>query len=214
MKNSYKAASIGATLLLAASSQAGQFYLGGDGGVAFQQNTAVRDNSGFNGQSGDMKFNTGWRAGGVVGYSFCKYFSTEVDASVIYNRINQIGTMPFSSTTPGEAHLDEVPLLVNGVFTWPLGKFKPYVGVGLGAAMGIFDSKNIIGAGGNYSDTDYTLAYQGEVGFRYTIINNLDLGVAYKFVGTTDHDWKDNNISLKTDGTMTHTIVGTISYRF
>jgi len=42
----------------------------------------------------------------------------------------------------------------------------------------------------------------------------MDLGVAYKFVGTADHNWHNNNITLKTDGTMTHTILATFTWRF
>ncbi len=214
MKNSYKFTFIGATLLLAASSQAGQFYVGVDGGAVFQNNPGIRSGTGFGGSSGDVKFDTGWRAGGVIGYSFCNYFSTELDASVIYNRINQIGNQPLSPVG-ANAHLDEFPLLVNGVFTWPLGKFRPYAGIGVGAAVGNFEGNNIPGSTNpSYRNTDVTFAYQAEVGISYTVVNHLDLGVAYKFTGTTDHDWTDNGVPLKTDGTMAQSIMGTITYRF
>jgi OOP family OmpA-OmpF porin len=210
MKNIYKATPIGAALLLAAAnSHANQLYLGVDGGGAFQQTISIRDNSGFNG-GGNIKFNTGWRVDGDIGYGFNKYFSTELNAGLIYNQINSIGNQQGTS-----AHLDEVPILINGIFTWPLGKLKPYVGVGVGVAITTFDGSNITGTPtGSYRDTDTTLAYQGEAGLRYSLTRHLDLGVEYKFVGTTDHKWSDNSIVLKTDGTMTHTILGTFTYRF
>jgi OmpA-OmpF porin, OOP family len=213
MKNSYKTTSLGAALLLAANAHAGEWYVGADGGVAFQQDVSIRDNTGPNGNGGDLKFDTGYRAGGNIGYSFCKYFSTELDASVIHNNINTVGAQTLSSGD-GSAHLDEIPLLVNGVFTWPLGKFKPFAGVGVGAAIEIFDNSAVPGWSGTYRETDYTFAWQGEAGFNYAVARHLDLGVAYKFVGTTDNDWTDNNGPFKTDGTMTHTIMGTITWRF
>jgi OmpA-OmpF porin, OOP family len=221
MKNSYKVTPIGAALLLAAAnSHANGLYVGADGGGAFQQDVSIRNGSGFGGAAGDVKFDTGWRAGADIGYGFNKYFSAEFDGSVIYNRINTIGTQPLSVTSPGgSAHLAEAPLLINGIFTWPLGRFKPYVGLGVGAAAGFFHSYNVVGSflpGQNpaYHDTDLTFAYQAEAGLRFSLTHHIDLGVAYKFVGTTDHEWTDNSVTLKTDGTMTHTILGTFTYRF
>jgi OOP family OmpA-OmpF porin len=209
MKNSYKVASLGTVLLLsAANSRANQLYVGADGGGAFQQSVSIRDNSGFNSSGGDVKFDTGWRAEGYVGYNFCKYFSTELDGGLIYNRINAVGNQQGTS-----AHLDEVPILLNGVFTWPIGRLKPYVGIGVGASIETFDGSNITPVG-TYRSTDVTFAYQGEAGLEYSLTRHIDLGVAYKFVGTTDQKWTDDSISLKTNGTMTHTILGTLTFRF
>lgn len=214
MKKSYKTTTLGAALLLAANAHAGEWYVGAEGGGAFQQDVSIRDNTNPYGNGGDVKFDAGYRAGGDVGYSFCKYFSTELDASDIHNNINTVGDS--LSSIGASAHLDEIPLLVNGVFTWPMGNFKPYVGAGAGAAIGIVDSSNIYGLvpSGTYRDTDYTFAWQGEAGFNYAVARHLDLGVVYKFVGTTENDWNDDKVPLKTDGTMTHTIMGTITWRF
>jgi opacity protein-like surface antigen len=216
MKNSYQLTSLGALILMAAANgRANQLYVGADGGGAFQQNVSIRGGTGFGGAGGDVKFQTGSRAGAFVGYGFCKYFSAELDVSDIYNRITQAGQTPFSASSPGgSAHLNEIPILIKGEFTWPLGAFKPYIGVGVGAMIGMFDSSNITGTTGNYSDTDFTFAYQGEAGLRYSFTRHIDLGVAYEFVGTTDHEWRDSGIPLKTDGTMTQSILGTFSYRF
>ena len=214
---------VGATLLLAAASGHAQFadklYFDVDGGGAFQQDIAIKNGTGFGNPPGNVKFDTGWRAGADVGYNFCKYFAAEVESGVIWNDIN-MGSSPALSAIPSaKAHLEEVPLLVNGIYKFPLeGSFKPYVGVGVGGVFGIFDSSNIPGSGPGaaptYRDTDCVFAYQAEAGFKYSVSTHMDLGVAYKFVGTTDHNWHDNNITLKTDGTMTHTILATFTWRF
>ena len=93
---------VGATLLLAAASGHAQFadklYFDVDGGGAFQQDIAIKNNI-FAGIPGNIKFDTGWRAGADVGYNFCKYFAAEVDAGVIWNDIN-MGSSPALSTLP------------------------------------------------------------------------------------------------------------------
>ena len=111
-------------------------------------------------------------------------------------------------------------MLVNSVYTVPIkGPFKPYFGFGLGAAISRFDSANIPlsyypGSDPHYRDTDTTFAYQALVGFKYSVIKHLELGIAYKFTGTTDHGWTDNEIDFQTQGTLTHSVLATLTYRF
>jgi opacity protein-like surface antigen len=224
MNNSHKMTTVGATLLLAAASGhaqlADKFYLDVDGGGAFQQSVSIKNNTGFNisPPSGDIRFNTGFRTGLGAGYNFCESFAVELDAGIIHNTINTVGQYQLS-TYNANAKLDEIPLLLNAIYKFPLkGSFKPYIGAGIGGMAGIFDSSNIpfsgSGATPTYKDTDYTFAYQAEVGFKYSLGKNMALGVAYKFIGTTDHSWNDNGITLKTDGTMPQSIEATFTWRF
>lgn len=224
MKKSHKLTTAGATLLLAAANGhaqfADKFYLDVDGGGAFQQNVAIKNNTGFNisPPSGGIHFNTGFRAGLDAGYNFCESFAVELDTGVIQNTIRTVGQYQLSAYN-ANAQLDEIPLLVNFIYRFPIkGSFKPYVGAGVGGVSGIFDSSNIPfsgpGANPTYSDTDYTFAYQAEAGFKYSLGKNTALGVAYKFVGTTDHSWTDNSINLKTAGTMAQSIEATFTWRF
>jgi len=225
MKNSYKLTTVGTTLLLTALAGRAQaadsgekFYVNVDAGGAFQTDIAIKNSTGFVGPGGDIKFDTGFRAGVEFGYNFNQSFSAELEAGIIRNTINQVGIQDLSSVG-ADAELDEIPLMVNGIYKIPLkGNFKPYVGVGVGAVVGIFDSSNIPGSSSDsnpkYSDADFTFAYQAEVGFKYELGQNAELGLVYKFIGTTDHGWKDNNIELKADGTMTHAIEATFGWRF
>lgn len=205
----------GATLLLAATSghaqpSAGNFFLGVDAGVAFQQEVTVH--SGFDGLPGDLKFAPGWSLDGDIGYSVSQFFSVDIDCGVMRNKITTIGDQPLANI--GSAHLAEIPMLLNGVFTYPLGHFKPYVGGGLGGAMGIFGSSNIPGSGPDFHDTDGTFAYQAEIGLKYSLGQNVELGLAYRFVGTSRHSWTDNGITLNTNGTMSHLIEATFTWQF
>lgn len=224
MKHSNKMAIVGATLTLAAASGhaqlADKFYIGVDGGGAFQQDISIKNNTGF-APGGNIQFDTGFRAGLDLGYNVCDSFAVELETGLIKNDINQVGVQSLSSFSNGsEAELDEIPLLVNLIYKFPLkSSFKPYIGVGVGGMAGIFKSSNIqnsffLGGNPTYKDTDYTFAYQAEAGFKYWLNQNIAFGVAYKFVGTTEHTWNDNSITLQTDGTMTQSIEATFTWRF
>jgi opacity protein-like surface antigen len=225
INSSYGLAAAGATLLFAAASGRAQaqgnfppfvdnVYVGIDSGASLQQDIDVKD--GFNGSGGQIKFQTGWTLGATMGYSISKYFSAELNSGVVWNNISTVGNQSLNGV--GWARLAEVPVVVSGVFTYPLGDFKPYLGAGLGAAMGIFDSSGIPGSGTSpnptYRDADVTFAYQVQLGFKYSLAKNLDLGLAYRFIGTSDHSWSDNSIQLNTSGTKTHLIEGTFTWRF
>ena len=195
---------------------ADNFFVGVEGGVALAQDSSILDNSGFGGSATAIKFATGWRAGGYVGYNFCEYFAAQLDSSLIWNDITAVGGQTVSSF--GSAHLEQVPVLLEGVFKYPLGKFKPYVTAGLGGDFARFASTGIPFSGPpsnlNYASLDTTLAYEAGLGFTYSLTKYLDLGAVFKLVGTTDHGWNDNGISLKTDGTIVSTINATVTWRF
>lgn len=85
--------SAGALALAAAASHAqsaGKFYIAGDGGAAFQEQISIRNLNSFV-SGGEVKFDTGSRAGLLLGYNWRPSFATELDASVIRNSINTIG---------------------------------------------------------------------------------------------------------------------------
>jgi opacity protein-like surface antigen len=213
-RNPYGLAAAGATLLLATANvhaqSASNVFLDFNGGGAFQQDVSVQ--SGFNGVPGHMQFAPGWCLTGDAGYSFSRLFSADLESGVVWNDISSLDGQSLAGIA--SAHLAEIPVLANGVFTYPLGHFKPYLGAGLGLAVGVFESSNIPGSGPSFSDTDLTFAYQFQVGLKYSLNQNMELGLSYRFFGTSGHSWTDNGISLNTDGTMTHLIEATFTWRF
>jgi opacity protein-like surface antigen len=215
-------AAAGATLFIAASGHAeslancplDNIYAGVDAGGSFQQNISILNDSGFNGGGGEIKFQPGWRIGGFAGYRFCDHFSAEISSGVIWNNITTIGIQNLSGVA--SARLEEVPLIVSGIYTYPVGNFKPFVGAGIGAGFGFFDGENFQPLGGptHYRSDDTTFLYQFEIGAGYSILKNLDLSVAYRFVGTGDHYWNNGGIPLTTSGTLDHTLEAQITWRF
>lgn len=216
MKNTSKLTMTGASLLLVVTSgHAGSFadklYLDGGVGVSIQQGTDIQFAMG--GNSGQVQFDPGIRGEIAVGYNINKHFAAEIESGLMWNSVDSIAGNSGSSLGY-RAEIYEIPTLVNFIYRPLHGKFQPYVGIGAGVAATIFDSSNIPLYSPSFSDTDWTFAYQGEIGFKYAICSSTDLGIAYKFTGTTDHNWSDSGYSLKTDGTMAHTFMVTLTWKF
>lgn len=54
------------------------------------------------------------------------------------------------------------------------------------------------------SDDAFGLAWQATAGCRYELIQGMDLGLAYKYLGTTDRTF--NRLEVRLDGTQTHSV--------
>ena len=200
------------TSAIETNSVADKMYVSGDVGAAWQQNVNAQ------GGNGTVNFDTGVRGDVTFGYNFCENFAAELETGVIANSINSIAGNTLSSFG-ASADLYEIPILVNGIYRLPLkGGWTPYVGAGVGGAATYFTAKNVplfgFGSNSSYKSTDFTFAYQAEVGLKYAVGKNIDLGIAYKFTGTTDHNWSDNGVTFKTDGTMAHAILATFTWKF
>ena len=45
-------------------------------------------------------------------------------------------------------------------------------------------------------------------------IPSMDVGLAYKFLGTFNHDWSEQGITFKTGGTYSHSFLATLTWKF
>jgi len=215
MKTSRGLTIIGGALLMAAAQSRAQsadkFYFDLNAGPAIPQSTGIRV-SPF-GNNGDVKYNVGFRGDLDFGYNFTPDFAGELESGVIWNGIHSIRGNTLTGSN-SRADLFQVPLLANFIYK-PMHKaFQPYFGIGVGGEAALFDSANVPLFGSKFTDTDFTFACQAEVGFKYYINSSMELGLAYKFLGTTDHSWSDNGITFKTDGTMTHSVMATFGWKF
>jgi len=205
---------LGMPLFLAAApayAQCTNLYVDVSAGPALQQDVSIH-NSSF-GNAGTVNFDAGLRAGVRIGYDFTPSFAAEFETGVIWNGVNSIHGNTLSDFG-SSANLCEIPLLANFIYKPLHGAFEPYVGVGCGGVAGIFDESNTPLFGPSFNDSDFVFAYQAEAGFKYSVSQNIELGLAYQFLGTTDHHWADNGVSLNTGGTMTHAITATFTWRF
>lgn len=173
-----------------AQNQAG-FYVGARGGADWLLNTPVNINgiatvTGFGtgpfNSTDNASFNTGWVAGGFIGYDFV---GPRVEVEALYH--DNTGTA--SSTTPilgvgtwhtnGKVEVQQTSVMANLYYDFFANEaFTPYVGAGAGIAF----VNTRIGELTNSSDTEF--AYQGIVGVGYKVTPNVRINVDGRYYGT------------------------------
>ena len=189
-----------------------KLYLGFDGGVALQQDVTLQDSIG---DSEKVTFNPGARLDMMLGYKFTEHWAAEVELGFIANGVSR--SYALGTDYAGVTYL-QLPVLVNGIYTLPLNKSKTclaYFGAGIG---GVFSK--YMDDYGDETPGDSAFAYQVQTGVKWAAGRRWEVGVAYKFLGTTGHDvgsgWDSmgNPTEFTSDGTMTHSILATLTCRF
>jgi opacity protein-like surface antigen len=187
----------GAVLLIAAAAVradgiSDKVYVNGDVGAAFLQDITIKNSGGA-----ELQFDTGVRADVGIGYNISDALAAELDAGVVWNQFKH------SSDS-----LYQVPLMANLIYTLPVKwAVVPYIGAGVGGVAGIVDASG-------FSDTDFVFGYQAMAGIKYAVTKDVDIGVGYKFLGTTDYSWTDHGTTVKTEEAFTHSVLATLTVRF
>lgn len=196
----------GTMLVIGAANASAQMYLNGEVGAAFAQDVTIKNTGGAK-----ASFNPGVRGGFALGYNLSDSFAAEFESGVIWNSMDTLGGMSVSDAG-ATIDLYQIPFLANLVYKTPVKSgFSGYIGAGVGGVASILD---VSAQGNNGNDTDFTFAYQGMAGVKYAICKNMDVGVAYKFLGTLDHSWNIGGGGLSTEALYTHSVLATFTFRF
>ena len=190
LKLALTSAIAGLALTQASNAQTPGFYVGAEGGLNWMTN--------FNANTNLMAApvvgvtpQTGWAAGGVVGYDFV---GPRVEFETVY-RNNQTNVK-----VPGTALANQVgqlSFMVNGLYDFMAdSRFTPYVGAGLGLAL--------VDGNGPLSSTVF--AYQGIVGVGYKATDNIRVNLDGRYYGTTNPSangmaWTNNNLGVMASAT-------------
>jgi len=151
-------------------------YIGAEGALNWLLNT------------GSYSMNTGWAAGGKIGYDFV---GPRVEVEGLYHSNNGTGVVAFPSgfaTVSGQ--IQQVSVMANLLYDFFPGEaITPYVGGGLGIA---FVDSTIQGCG--LCSTQF--AYQGIIGVGWNATNALRIGLEGRYYGTTSSNlaYQNNNI--------------------
>jgi opacity protein-like surface antigen len=161
-----------------------------------QQDLTLKDTGGAK-----MTFDPGVRFDVSLGYHLTKALAADFQTGFIYNSVDRIAGTSLSDIG-ASADFYQIPLLLGLSYTVPIhGPIKGFLGAGLGGVISRFSGNS---SGGNIDHTDFTFGYQGVAGIKYEFNDRMDVGLAYKFLGTTDHDFGSGT---KSDGTMAHCIM-------
>jgi OmpA-OmpF porin, OOP family len=172
------AAIVALPVMAQAQTAAPGFYIGAEGGLNWLLNTTIL------GQS--VTPQTGWAAGGVVGYDFV---GPRVELEGMY-RNNQTYT-----GFPGTAinnQIGQLSVMANLLYDFaPSSTITPYVGAGAGIAF----------VDGSSSLNSTQFAYQGIIGLGWNIDTNFRVNLDGRYYGTTNPNvngstWSNNNFSV------------------
>jgi opacity protein-like surface antigen len=189
---------------LFAQNSAPKGYFEIDLGPAWQSDITLRDSAGTRAIT---SFDTGFRLDFKGGVACGENWAFELETGVIYNAVDKIDG---ASLDPGDRlEFAEIPLLLNVIYKLPFrGPLTAYVGAGVGGVVGTYYAES---SGFSSYTSDLTFGYQAMAGVRYALNDRWDIGVAYKFLGTSEHEW---DADVKSNGTRTHSVLATVSYRF
>jgi OmpA-OmpF porin, OOP family len=171
--------------------------------------------------SQDLSFDPGFRGDVTFGYRPAPPVSVEFETGIIWNQARTNNALLLAATG-GRVDLYQVPFLANLVVRTPsLCGFSAYFGGGFGGVASTLEASQFEEQGEfefrrHTSDSDFTYAYQGMAGLKYSITANMDVDVGYKFLGTGDHSWfgGDPNLSTQTKPAYSHSILASFTWNF
>lgn len=161
------------------------FYTGADGGLNFLTGERSTDGS-------PLRFDTGYRANVVLGYSLTTNWSLELEAGVVRNSAANPEEFASGVASPQELNLLQVPVLINVVYRPSWGtRFKPFFGLGAGCAVGNLE---VINPTYSFYPTsqdswDVSGAAQAIAGIELPVTGRLDVHLAYRALFTTGYDF-------------------------
>jgi opacity protein-like surface antigen len=205
--------------VVAAQAQETPFYIKGDLGGAWTEDTALKSFFGENTFGAKMKFDPGARLGFQGGYMVTDWFSAEAETGVTTSTIHSITGGPSSV----DASLSTVPFLLNARFQIPCRmRVTPFFGGGLGFADMVLDADHMTFGTTRLHGTvsDAVFAYQAFAGLRFALNDRMGVSVEYHYLGTTDPEWRADFVvgggsdRMKIGGIETHSFSIAFEYRF
>ena len=177
------------------------------GGVTFEGGVSLTQDTTFHGFDGTTKvsFDRGFRLDVTGGQTLPSGLGFDLDLGLIYSPMKRNPLVADS----GNLDFYQIPMMLEVRYEIPLfGPVSAYLGGGIGAVYDVFTGSgtSILGF-----TTDVTFGYQGTAGIECALNDRWAIGVGYRFLGTTDHDLGSG---VTMDGTLTHSLLATLSYKF
>lgn len=165
----------------------------------------------------EMELSAGMAFDFAAGYRITPWLLLEGELGFTFNEIESVGNWSYPDSA-----LSQMLMMVNAEFSYPLGRFVPFVGIGGG---GVYSSVTF----GNYyyyyySDSDgwgddFVPAAQIFAGLRFEFSPNWSAGVSYRFLATPSQNWdvewwNGADFNLGVDGVFIHSICFTMTGSF
>jgi len=174
------AALVALPVMAQAQTPSSGFYVGAEGGLNWLLNTTISNQT--------VTPQTGWAAGGVVGYDFV---GPRVELEGMYRSNNT--TQPFVAGNRGVvSSINQVSAMANLLYDFTPGStITPYVGAGAGVAF----------VDGDTSLGSTQFAYQGIIGLGWNVDTNFRVNLDGRYYGTSNPTvagttWTNNSFSV------------------
>ncbi len=186
MRKTLIAATVLAVAPLSAHAQNMQyegFYAGAVGGLNWLLSNSTTTNFSVNGgalgsAAANLSFNTGWAAGGMVGYDFV---GPRVELEGMYRE--NTGTINFGGVGSTGLTARSVAVMGNVLYDFNAGGvIVPYIGAGAGVAF------TQVGVG-NQTSNSTQFAYQGILGLGWNVDPQFRVNLEGRYFGTTNPNY-------------------------
>ena len=137
------------------------------------------------GLSGEAEFDTGFVIGGALGYRIFDNLRAEANLSYRQADVDKVTSGAVVLEGAGDASV--LALMANVYVDFDFGyAVKPYIGGGIGVGFIDVDkgSSNIL----IVDDEATEFAWNIMAGASYRVLENIDLSLGYRYLGTTDPD--------------------------
>jgi opacity protein-like surface antigen len=212
-----------AGLLAAAPAEAEGLYIGAFGGVNFlDEATGSADAPSPSAPPGvgyavEVENDTGWAAGGAIGYGFDFGLRAEAEVAYRWNDLDRAKVV----TTAIDLEGDTTALSVMGNlwFDVPLtGRVRPFLGGGIGMAqVSLNDVEvSVLAPGTTFvDDSDWVFAYQVGGGVAFQVAPGVDLTAEYRYFGTDDPEYELEAVPLDAEYEYSsHSVMFGLRYSF
>ena len=182
IKKAFAAAAVMVALPVAAQAQSLQypgFYVGAIGGVNWLLNNSFNVSltapGAFAAGTANGSFNTGWGAGGMIGYDFV---GPRVELEGMYrDNTGSIGSIGVD--------FNQVSVMANVLYDFNAGgTIVPYIGAGAGVA---FINASLL----NTTSSSTQFAYQAMLGVGYNVDPTIRINLEGRYYGTTSPNFNN-----------------------
>jgi opacity protein-like surface antigen len=190
------------TLIVPSVATAQNFYAAIRGGPGFTSDT----DSGPAGFEDETEFKIGFTGSGAVGYVFPFGLRAEGEIGFLYAPVKREGGVDVDGS------VKDYLLMANAYYDLKLaalGPFKPYVGVGIGAARVNDDHEVFFNSLGVKAEVDgwrTALAYQARAGVGYDVNQWLDLSLGYRYVHVDGGHYDRGPLRINVGGQNNHSV--------
>ncbi|EFL90312.1 outer membrane protein [Ahrensia sp. R2A130] len=170
----------------------GNFYIAGRGGISLLDDTAFNV-GGLGIASVSNEYDTGYLGVIALGYKYgnnlraeveYSYSNFDVDTHTAFDGAG--GVTPFTS---GQSFGDATgqTVMVSGYYDFDLGRFKPFLGAGIGYGRveadgyGVTPLAGALPGGVALNDSDSGFAYQATAGLAFEVIDGVTAEVGYRY---------------------------------